>query len=130
MLNHMQSDRAHFLLFDGDCEFCQKWAAWLHARDAQTRRFRIMPWQDAPSPPMTPLLQVQSRQAVQLITNDGRHLQGGQAALFALRETGWYPALVSLLERRPFVWLVDLGYRVVASNRPRFSWMTPPGREP
>ena len=68
---------------------------------------------------MTPLLQVQARKSVQLITADGRHLHGGNAVLFALRETGWHPALVRLLQHRPFVWIVDTGYHIVAANRHR-----------
>ena len=116
-----------YLLYDGECDFCQKWADWVRTRDAQARRFHILPWQEAPSPPMTPLLRIQAQQAVQLITADGRRLHGGRAVLLVLRETGWHPNLVRLVERRPFVWFVDLGYRIVAANRPRFSRLTPPG---
>lgn len=121
----MRDDPPHFLLFDGDCDFCHQWAGWLAARDAATRRFFITPWQTAPSPPLTPLLQVQARKAVQIVTRDGKRLSGGRAVLFALGETGWHPTLVRLLQHRPFVWAVDLGYRVVAANRPRFSWLAP-----
>jgi predicted DCC family thiol-disulfide oxidoreductase YuxK len=74
---------------------------------------------------MTPLLQIQAQRAVQLITTDGRQLSGGRAALFALRETGWHPNLIRLLEHRPFAWVVDFGYRIVAANRPRFDWLRP-----
>jgi predicted DCC family thiol-disulfide oxidoreductase YuxK len=121
----MPDQPQHILIFDGDCDFCQDWAGWLALRDANTRKFRICPWQVVPSPPMTPLLQVQAQRAVQLITRDGRQLSGGRAALFALRETGWHPALIRLLERRPFVWGADLAYRIVAANRPRFDWLRP-----
>jgi predicted DCC family thiol-disulfide oxidoreductase YuxK len=74
---------------------------------------------------MTPLLRVQARTAIQLVTPDGHRLQGGHAALVCLRETGWHPTLVRLLEHRPFVWLVELGYHFVAANRPRFTWFIP-----
>ncbi len=122
----MPTGQPHYLLYDGDCDFCREWASWLTLRDAGSGTFRICPWQVASSPPMTPLLQVQARKAVQLITAGGHHLQGGRAVLFALRETGWHPTLMALLERRPCVWAVDLGYRIVAANRPRFAWLTPP----
>lgn len=115
----------HFLIFDGDCDFCQEWAGWLAFRDANDRKFRICPMTVVPSPPMTPLLRVQAQRAVQLVTSDGRQLSGGRAVLFALRETSWHPRLIRLLEHRPFVWAVDLGYRIVAANRSRFSWLTP-----
>jgi predicted DCC family thiol-disulfide oxidoreductase YuxK len=121
----MRDDPPHYLLYDGDCDFCHQWAEWLSNRDAVTRRFRITPWQTAPSPPLTPLLQVQARKAVQVVTSEGKRLSGGRAVLFALRETGWHPTLARLLQHRPFVWAVDLGYRVVAANRPRFSWLAP-----
>ena len=115
----------HILIFDGDCDFCQEWAGWLAMRDANTQKFRICPAKVVPSPPMTPLLRVQAQKAVQLITIDGRQFSGGRAALFALRETGWHSNLIRLLERRPFVWAVDFGYRIVAANRPKFGWLRP-----
>lgn len=121
----MTDQPIHILIFDGDCDFCQEWAGWLALRDAHTRKFRICPWKVVPSPPMTPLLMVQAQQAAQLITIDGRQLSGGRAVLFALRETNWHPQLVRLLEHRPFVWSIDLGYKIVAANRPRFSRFTP-----
>ncbi len=121
----MPDQPKHILLYDGDCDFCREWATWLTLRDATTQKFRICPWQVVASPPMTPLLRVQAKKAVQLITIDGDHRSGGRAALFALRETGWHPHLVRLLEHRPFVWVVDTGYRIVAANRPRFAWFRP-----
>ncbi|MCA9858473.1 MAG: DUF393 domain-containing protein [Thermomicrobiales bacterium] len=121
----MQPEGLHYLLYDGDCDFCTEWAGWVALRDAEQRRFLITPWQSAPSPPMTPLLQVVSKKAAQVITDDGTRLSGGRAVLFVLRETEWHPNLIRLLEHRPFVWAIDLGYRLVAANRPRFSWMTP-----
>jgi len=121
----MSTHPQHILIFDGDCDFCQEWAGWLALRDANTRKFRICPAKVVPSPPMTPLLRVQAQKAVQLITIDGKQLSGGRAALFALRETGWHSNLIRLLEHRPFVWAIDVGYRIVAANRPRFDWLRP-----
>ncbi len=69
---------------------------------------------------MTPQLREQARRAVQVITGDGVQLSGGRAMLFILEEIGWHPALARLGQRRPFVWLVELGYRFVARNRPFF----------
>jgi hypothetical protein len=34
--------------------------------------------------------------------------------------THWHPRAVRLAARRPFIWLVELGYWVVARNRPFF----------
>lgn len=120
----MSDDRQSYLLYDGDCDFCREWATWLTFHDRE-RRFRICPWQVVAGPPMTPLLRIQAQRAVQIVTSDGRQLAGGRAALFALQEVGWHPNLVALLERRPLVWLVDVAYRIVAANRPRFGWLVP-----
>ena len=121
----MSNQPKHILLYDGDCDFCREWATWLTLRDATTRKFQICPWQVVTGPPMTPLLRVQAQRAVQLITIDGKQLSGGRAVLFALRETGWYPGLIRLLESPPLVWSVALGYRIVATHRDRFSWLRP-----
>ena len=69
---------------------------------------------------MTPQLREQARRAVQVITVDGAQLSGGRAMLFILEEIGWHPTLARLGRRRPFVWLVELGYRLVARNRSFF----------
>lgn len=66
---------------------------------------------------MTPALRAEARRAVQVVTRDGQRLAAGRASLFVLAEIGWHPRLVRLGGRRPFVWLVELGYRLVAGNR-------------
>lgn len=120
----MHGGQQHYLLYDGDCEFCRDWASWITFRDRE-RRFRICPWQVVTGPPMTPLLQMQAQKAVQIVTASGERISGGRAVLFALRETGWHPRLARLLEHRPMVWGIDCGYRIVAANRARFSWFVP-----
>ena len=124
MVVSMQNEPRHYLLYDGDCDFCREWASWITMRDSD-RRFRICPWQVVTGPPMTPLLQVQAQRAVQVVTNDERQLSGGRAVLFALRETGWHRWLVRVLEHRPFVWGIDWGYRIVSANRNLFGWFVP-----
>ena len=69
---------------------------------------------------MTPALREQAREAAQVITADGYHLSAGRAILFALEETHWHPNAVRLAARRPFIWLVEFGYWIVARNRPFF----------
>ena len=66
---------------------------------------------------MTPQLHEQARRAVQVITSDGTQLSAGRAVLFVLEQIGWHPALARLGQRQPFVWLVELGYHLVARNR-------------
>lgn len=66
------------------------------------------------------LLRVSQRSMI-VVTNHGRQLVGGRAVLFVLHEVGWHPAIVGIAARRPFVWVVDAGYRIVANNRQLFS---------
>jgi hypothetical protein len=69
---------------------------------------------------MTSTLREQARKAVQVITGDGRQLSAGRAMLFVLEEIPWHPSIDRLARWRPFVWLVELRYRIVARNRPFF----------
>jgi hypothetical protein len=69
---------------------------------------------------MTPALRDQARNAVQVITADGRQLSAGRAMLFVLEEIDWHPRAVRLARRHPLVWAVELGYWIVARNRAFF----------
>jgi len=70
---------------------------------------------------MTAALYARAERAVQVLTVDGRRLEAGRAALFVLEQIGWHPRFVRLAQRRPFVWLAELGYRLVARNRGFFA---------
>ena len=108
------------LIWDGACGFCRNAVAWMLRHD-HAGRIRAVPYQDLASPPMTPALRYQAERAVQVLTPQGQQLSGGRAVLYVLRQVGWRPWLVGLASRRPFVWLVEGGYRVVARNRQLFS---------
>jgi predicted DCC family thiol-disulfide oxidoreductase YuxK len=114
----MQSD-AHLVLWDGDCGFCGRAIAWLQRNDRQ-HRFRFIKYQEAPSPPMTSELYRACSKAVHVIAREGSIRRGGRAALFILEHEGWGP-IARLLGLPPFIWIVELGYRVVATNRSLFS---------
>ncbi len=88
---------------------------WARRRGAE-RRFRIVSYQDAPSPPMTPALRERARRAVQVLTPEGRRLEAGRASLYVLARVG-YPGAARVLSLPPFSWAVELGYRGVAANR-------------
>ncbi|MXY36544.1 MAG: DUF393 domain-containing protein [Dehalococcoidia bacterium] len=106
-----------WLLFDGDCEFCTRLAAWVEERD-QGRKLRVVPYQEAPSPPMTPELRAACAEALHAVTPRGRVLRGGDATIFTLGAIGWrVPARVLWL--RPLRDLVGFGYGIVARNRSR-----------
>jgi predicted DCC family thiol-disulfide oxidoreductase YuxK len=69
---------------------------------------------------MTPELRATCEKAVHVLTADGRILRAGRASLFVLAHIG-YGWLARPLMIPPFVWLVELGYRIVASNRSFFA---------
>jgi predicted DCC family thiol-disulfide oxidoreductase YuxK len=116
----MPDDAPNLLIWDGDCGFCRNALDWMLRQD-HDRRFQPVPYQDLPSPPMTPRLRQQAERAVQVITPEGRQISGGRAVLYVLQQVGWHPWLVRFASRWPLVWGVELGYRLVARNRALFS---------
>jgi len=109
-----------WLFFDGDCRFCRSCVAWLQARD-RAGRLRPIPYQDAPDPPLIPPLRARAKHSVLTIGPDDRVQTAGRAVLGALAEIGWMTPLVRVAALPPFVWLVEIGYRIVAGNRSRLS---------
>lgn len=69
---------------------------------------------------MTPELSAACEKAVHVIKTDGTILRAGQAALFILEQTGWR-WIVRLLMLPPFCWFVEIGYQIIARNRPFFA---------
>ncbi len=109
----------HWIVWDGDCGFCRRAAAWAVAHD-RGALFEAVPYQALPSPPMTPELRAACRAAVHVRTMAGEWLRGGRACLFVLERVGW-PRLARFASLPPLVWAVELVYRGVAGNRPFFS---------
>ncbi len=70
---------------------------------------------------MTPELQLACRTAVHVLTADGRTLRAGRASLFVLEAVGYPRWLVRPFTWPPLVWAVEMGYKIVAANRPFFS---------
>ena len=103
------------LLWDGDCGFCRRSVQWAERRDTG-HAFQAVPYQQAPSPPMTPELRAACSRAVHLITPEGTVLRAGRACLWVLERTG-YAGLSRVLSLPPLVWAVELGYWLVARNR-------------
>ena len=112
-------DGRHWVLWDGECGFCRRTILWFRRRDPRGL-FRDMPYQEAPSPPMTPELYRACARAVHVIRSDGALLRAGRAMLFMLEMTGWGVA-ARVLSRPPLIWAVELGYRIIADNRSFFS---------
>ena len=107
------------LLWDGECGFCRRSVEWVEKKDS-AQAFTALPYQEAPSPPMTPALRAACARAFHVVRADGTVLRAGAAALYVLKQLG-HPALAELLGLPPLSWAVELGYWVVARNRRLFS---------
>lgn len=82
-----------------------------------------MPFQEVPTPPMTPEWYARCQQAVQVCTAEGDVLQGGRACLKIGAVLG-YRRLATILAWPPLVWGVEAMYRMVARHRPLVArWM-------
>ena len=103
------------VLWDGDCGFCRRSVEWVLRKDA-AGAIRAVPYQEAPSPPMTPELRAACSHAVHVITPEGRTLRAGRACLDVLGRIG-FPFWARLLSIPPLVWAVEVGYWLVARNR-------------
>lgn len=66
---------------------------------------------------MTPALQQACAKAMQMITPDGTQLAAGRAVVFALEQVGASPTVMRVAARRPFIWVVEALYQIVARNR-------------
>jgi len=108
-------DTRTWILWDGDCGFCRRAIAWMMRHDRQGR-FQAVQYQQAPTPPMTPALHAACEHAVHVVMPDGRILRAGRATLHILSTVG-YGWIARPLMLPPFIWLVELLYRIVASNR-------------
>ena len=103
------------VLWDGDCGFCRRGVLWFEQRDAE-RRLRMVPYQEAPSPPMTPALAAACARALYVVHPDGSTTRAGRAILYMLGVIG-HPRLARVLAWPPLIWLVEIAYWLVARNR-------------
>lgn len=117
--DNVTRQRGHLLLYDGDCAFCRRCAMEFAARDTEGR-FDCLPYQDCPSPPMTPELRDACERSLHVITSGGRTLSAGRACLFAWSELG-HERSARLLARPPLLGAVEASYRAVAALRPLLS---------
>ncbi|HMK71935.1 MAG TPA: hypothetical protein VK454_01275, partial [Myxococcaceae bacterium] len=58
--------------------------------------------------------------AVHVVTPEGEVLRAGRASLYVLARIG-HPLLARVLAVPPLLWIVELGYWLVARNRQFFS---------
>lgn len=84
------------------------------------QQWYLVPYQDAPSPPMTPALRAACEKAVHVLLPGGTVLRAGRAALTVLELLGW-KRTARLLLCPPLLWFVEIGYWIVAHNRSFFA---------
>jgi predicted DCC family thiol-disulfide oxidoreductase YuxK len=113
------ADGRHLVLWDGDCDFCRAWVSWARRHD-RAQRLHFLPYQEAPSPPMTAALYAACGRAVHVITTRGTTLRAGAAIVFVLEQVGYRNA-AAVLRLPPLNWCTELGYAVVARNRNFFA---------
>ena len=112
----------HWILWDGDCDFCRHFVAWVRREDIN-HQFKVVPYQMAPSPPMTRELFAACEQAVHIVKADGTILRGARACLFVLEILGWKSAGSFALP--PLLWVLEFAYWIVASNPRFFAYLLP-----
>ncbi len=115
MQTENQTKSQDLVLWDGKCGFCRRGVRWFERRDL-THRMKMVPYQQAPSPPMTPELARACDRALYIVHPDGSMTRAGRAILHMLALTG-HPRLARWLAFPPFVWAVEIGYWLVARNR-------------
>ncbi len=80
---------------------------------------------------MDPAHREASRRAVHVYTREGEWLRAGRATLFILAGLGpVWRVLAAVARVPPFIWIVELGYGLVARNRTLVSRVLLPKRRP
>ncbi len=80
----MWMTRKNLVLWDGACGFCQRSVEWFKRQDA-SHQFEFVPYQQAPSPPMTEELRRACAKAVHVVMPDGTVIRAGRAVLLLRR---------------------------------------------
>ncbi len=108
------------LIYDGQCDFCIRSAAWIRARLPAAAR--VEPWQEVALKQFG-LSETDVQTSVWWIEGANK-FSGAQAIGRSLIASGGSWALVGrVLIHPPVSWLAELSYRWVAANRHRLSWM-------
>ncbi len=115
----MISGDRYYLVWDGECGFCQRTVRRLKARD-KGNLFEPVAFQAAPDPPVTEALKRRAAREVLVVSPDGRVWGNALAVFKVLSHTGW-GWFARFLMLPPMCWIATLGYRVVAANRKTIS---------
>ena len=80
----------------------------------------LLPYQDAPDPPVSPEIRAACADSLHVIDVDGTVYNGMRGLLFVAERIGW-PRSSRLLALPPMIWVGELGYVFMANNRPLFA---------
>jgi len=109
------------LIFDGACEFCQRWARRWRARAGD--HFDIEPARTAAGR-FPEIAGAEFERAVQFIDTDGQVFTGAEAVLRARARTASRSRLLAAYERLPgAASAAEAVYRLVARHRSLLSWL-------
>ena len=112
-----------YLVFDGNCGVCTRWALWLAKRDTPGR-LELLPHQTPHVPERFGLSPADVRREVWLITPTATY--GGAAAIAQLLDYTYGLRIFARLQRIPGVGVLsDVGYRLLARYRGKL-----PGAQP
>jgi len=111
----MAGEGGDWVLWDGDCSFCRRWAQWAE-REVLSEPLRFVTYREAPSPPMNPVLRAACADSLHVITASGTVLRGAAAVLYVLQRTRWR-LLARVLGWPPLAGLAEAAYRWVARSR-------------
>lgn len=70
---------------------------------------------------MTPALYEACKRAIHVIREDGSIIRAGRGCMYVLEKIRWHAWLARFLTWPPMIWFVELGYFIVARNRPFFA---------
>lgn len=116
----------HVLLWDGDCGFCARCAAWLQTQDRK-QLFEIVPHQSKSELFLAEydLDYAQCREEIKLVTSSGNVLGGAEALNFFLDKYFPWTFVIRIIKRLPpLLSMEKMMYHLVAKNRPLLSkWL-------
>jgi predicted DCC family thiol-disulfide oxidoreductase YuxK len=103
-----------WLVWDGTCGICNATAQWVRRKDTE-RRIVICSYQNCTHPVWSADLTQRAQGEVLWIDEAGQVSGGGRAVLKMLRVLGYRG--LGWIAWPPFIWVWELGYRLVARNR-------------
>jgi len=113
----------HLLLWDGDCGFCARCAAWLQSQDRKNL-FEIAPYQSKNEKFLAEyhLDYAACKKEIKLITSEGNILGGAEAFNFFLEKYFPWSLVIRIIKRLPPLLSIEkIVYRLIARNRPLLS---------